>query len=83
MPIFYFISAFLDRFIFIELFKNQLEDLLQADFVYSLFPQLFAVSNNLINCVRQELNGVEQWFVNDVTILILHLLFLFLKRTGR
>ena len=62
MPIFYFISAFLDRLIFIKL-KNQLEDLLQADFVYSLFPQLLAVCNNLINCVRQELDGITEWFV--------------------
>jgi hypothetical protein len=45
----------LDRFIFIELFKNQLEDLLQADFVYSLLLQLFAVRNMIKKPENQNL----------------------------
>ena len=55
MPIFYFISAFLGRFIFIKLFKNQLEANLQADFVYSLLLQLFAVRNMIKKPENQNL----------------------------
>jgi len=55
VPIFYFISAFLGRFIFIKLFKNQLEANLQADFVYSLLLQLFAVRNMIKKPENQNL----------------------------
>jgi hypothetical protein len=55
VPIFYFISVFLGRFIFIKLFKNQLEANLQADFVYSLLLQLFAVRNMIKKPENQNL----------------------------
>jgi len=45
----------LGLFIFIKLFKNQLEANLQADFVYSLFPQLFAVRNMIKKLENQNL----------------------------
>jgi len=45
----------LGRFIFIKLFKNQLEANLQADFVYSLLLQLFAVRNMIKKPENQNL----------------------------
>lgn len=42
---------------------NSRKALLYSEFT-SFIPQLSAVSNNLINCVGQELDGVAEWFVH-------------------
>ena len=42
---------------------NNRKALFYSEFTPHLFPQLFAVGNNLINCVRQELDGVAEWFI--------------------
>ena len=40
---------------------NSRKALLYNEPTLHLFPQLFAVGDNLINCVGQELDGVTEW----------------------
>ena len=40
---------------------NNRKAIFYSEFTLYLFPQLFAIGDNLINCVGQELDGVTEW----------------------
>ena len=61
---FFVVIENINLILFFKRKKSDSDDSSESDSIdMGLFPQLFAVGNNLINCIWQELDGVAEWFV--------------------